>query len=195
MTRLHLRCRSCGDLRPLVVTALSGAVAGLMAQAVGLGPTLPAYLWFGAMTVVLLVTDLDHKRIPNRITYPATPLAALLLAAGAVAEGQPAALGRGALGALAYATGLFVVFLIARGGFGFGDVKLAVPIGLFTAYPSWGHLWVAVFVTAGVGGLVAVAALVSGRAKKGTEIPYGPPMIVGAWTALAAGPTLGAALF
>jgi leader peptidase (prepilin peptidase)/N-methyltransferase len=55
---------------------------------------------------------------------------------------------------------------------------------LFTAYLSWGALGWAVIGTAAIGGVVAVVMLVGGGAGMKTELPYGPPMILGAWTAI-----------
>ncbi len=171
-------------------SAVFGVVSAGFAWALGPVAILPAYIFLAAMSVVLFITDVDHKRIPNRITYPGTPLAALLLAGGAIIENTADQLVR-ALGAAAvYAGVLFVVYLVARGGFGFGDVKLAVPLGLFLGFLGWDHLVTAGFATALFGGLVAVAALIGGGARARTEIPYGPPMIVGAWVAIIGGADL-----
>lgn len=189
---LTASCRTCGlsNGRIWVVTATTAALLAAVGWRVGAAWVLPAYLLWAAMTVVLLVTDLDHKRIPNRITYPGTPVAVLLLAVGALADGTIARLPRSLAGGLIYSAVLLVVFVAARGGFGFGDVKLAVPLGVFATYPGWGQLVVAGFTTAALGGLVAIWALVAGGATAKTEIPYGPPMIVGAWIAVVGGEQL-----
>ena len=113
-------------------------------------------------------------------------------------------MGRGLLGALAYFAGSNLVFFLAGGrGFGYGDVKLSVQLGLFTAYISWGTLGWAVMITAVLGALLSLVVLGVGavarakaRRQEGsvgstlkqvmkTELPYGPVMIVGAWVALA----------
>lgn len=188
------RCSDCGSLRGRVygTSVATGVVAAGVAAEIGPRWILVAYLGFVGMSMVLFLTDVDHKRIPNRITYPGTPVAAVLLALGAIADGLLWAMPRALLGAAVYAGVLLVVFVAARGGFGFGDVKLAVVLGIFLVFLGWDRLLLAGFATAILGGLAAVAALVSGRAGRSTEIPYGPPMIVGAWLAIIAGPTLSA---
>jgi leader peptidase (prepilin peptidase) / N-methyltransferase len=185
-------CTNCdlSNRRTWIVTALTAVVFGAVAWAVGPVWVLPAFLGLTAMTVVLLVTDIDHKRIPNRVTYPGTPAVVALLVAGAFADGDLGRVPVALAGGLAYSGILLIVFLVARGGFGFGDVKLAVPLGVVLVYLGWSELLVAGFTTAILGGVLAVAALVMGRAGAKSEIPYGPPMIVGAWITIVAGPAL-----
>jgi leader peptidase (prepilin peptidase)/N-methyltransferase len=185
-------CPSCGlsPLRPLLTSVANAAVWAGVAWRLGWEWALVAYLFFSGMTVALFLTDLDHKRIPNRITYPGTLIAFGLLAAGSAGDGTAAALPRALAGAGVYAGILFVVYLVARGGFGFGDVKLAVPLGLFLVFDAWGRLFVAGLVTAVIGAVIALGAVVLGRAGAKTEIPYGPSMILGAWVALIGGGAL-----
>jgi leader peptidase (prepilin peptidase)/N-methyltransferase len=57
-------------------------------------------------------------------------------------------------------------------------------LGLFTAFISWGTLGWAVFVTAVIGGVIAFGMIIAGAAKMKTELPYGPPMILGSWLAI-----------
>jgi leader peptidase (prepilin peptidase)/N-methyltransferase len=92
---------------------------------------------------------------------------------------------RGLFGAAAYFAGATAMWLLVRGrGFGAGDVKLAPLLGLFTAFVSWGTLGWAVFAMAVIGGVVGIGMLAMGAAKMKTELPYGPPMIMGAWLAV-----------
>jgi len=159
-----------------------------------LGPRwiLFAYLFFVAMSATLLLTDLDHKRIPNRITYPGTPIAAVLLMAGAALDGTASLIPRALAAAAVYTLSFFVVYLVARGGFGFGDVKLAVSLGLFTGFLGWDRLLLSGMLTAAAGGVIALLAILFGRAGARTEIPYGPPMIIGALGAIIfGGPPIG----
>lgn len=185
-------CSSCGlsPWRVWVTAALSSLLAGLAAWSLGAVWVLGAYLFYVGMSVALFITDIDHKRIPNRITYPGTPLGVLLLALGALADGVVSWMPRALGGAAVYTLLFGLVYVIARGGFGFGDVKLAVSLGLFAAFLGWNRLFLAGMATAAVGGVVALAAVVGGRAGAKTEIPYGPPMILGTWIAIIWGPQL-----
>ncbi|MDP3984070.1 MAG: prepilin peptidase [Acidimicrobiia bacterium] len=180
------RC-GCGRTRWRELgTALLAAVGmGSVAYAVGPTPVLPAHLLMVAVTTVLVVTDFDHFRIANRILYPGTALCLTLLAAGAVADGRVNDLLRGVVGAIAYLLLFLLVYLAARGqGFGFGDVKLAFVLGLFLAFHSWQVASRGLFITALLGGVPAMALLLMGRSRT-SLLPYGPPLILGTWAAIA----------
>lgn len=187
---LHGRCRDCGmaiSWRYPLVEAGTAGLFGATAALLGAVWVLPAYLWFAAVTITLVLTDLDHHRIPNRILYPGTAVAVILLAAGAGLDGAWPAYGRALLGGVADFGFFFVLALVARGGFGFGDVKLAFLLGTFAAYRSWEALVASVFLAFLIGGGVAVVLLVRRRAGRRDMIPFGPALVVGAWIAIAAG--------
>lgn len=187
---LRGRCRDCSapiSSRYAIVEAATGILFAFTTLLVGLRWVLPAYLWFVAVALVLVLTDLDHKRIPNRILYPGSVVGLVLLASGSIADGDVGDLGRAILGGVFYFVGLFLLALIARGGFGFGDVKLAFLLGLFTAYRSWGALVVGVFLAFLIGGVVSIGLLVTKRRTRKDAIPFGPSLIVGAWIAIAYG--------
>ncbi len=185
---LRARCLRCDRtrVRELLVAALSAAAALGFVGAVGVRWPLLAYAAFLLLSGSLLVTDLEAFRIVDRLNLRGTVILAGLLGVIAAVTGEYQALGRGLAGAGLYFAGALTLWLIARGrGFGGGDVKLAPQLGLFTAYLSWGTLGWATFFTAIIGGVVAFALLATGKARGDTELPYGPPMILGAWLAIA----------
>jgi leader peptidase (prepilin peptidase)/N-methyltransferase len=190
---LRGRCRDCGaaiSVRyPLVETG-TAALFALLAVVIGSQWVLPAYWWFGAIVVGLSLIDLDVRRIPNRVLYPGTVVGVALLAAGSVADGALDALWRGlAGGGVAFAVFL-VIALAARGGFGFGDVKLSFLLGVFLGYRSWGTLVVGLFGGFLVGGVVAIALLLARRVSRRDAVPFGPSMVTGALVALVVGESL-----
>ena len=202
------RCETCGAVRmPLAVRCPDGhptrgrepaiwVLSGSLFAAAGVVAAhepwlLPAHIVLAAMSVVLFITDLDHKLIPNRVLYPSTALIAVLVVVGAVGEGRTNDLPRAGLGAVGYFGVLLVVYLVARGGFGFGDVKLALVLGGITAFASQRVLLLAVFFTGVIGGIPAIWLLVTRKARGGDELPYGPPMLAGAWAALVFGEAFG----
>lgn len=184
---LHIRCQQCGRVvvRELVIAVTSALVAVAFLHTLGWSWLLIPYLAFLMLTVALVVTDLEAFRIVDRLNLRGTAALTAVLAAATAAVGDWSDLARGLAGAAAYFAGASLLFILVRGrGFGAGDVKLAVQLGLFTAYLGWSVLGWAVFGTALIGGVVALILIVGGAASRKTELPYGPPMILGAWTAI-----------
>ena len=182
----HLLEERFGVLFDIVVVATAVIVALVFALTVGFGWTLVPYLAFLLLSMALLVTDLEAFRIVDRLNLAGTAILALVLAITALITGELGALLRGIGGAASYFAGASLLFILVRGrGFGAGDVKLAAQLGLFTAYLGWSVLGWAVFATAMIGGAVALILVLSGSAGRKTELPYGPPMILGAWSAIA----------
>jgi leader peptidase (prepilin peptidase)/N-methyltransferase len=191
VSTFDLRCSSCGRTRwrEWLTGLVAAAGFAAMSWRFGTDPVLPAYVWLVGTGVVLILTDFDHFRIPNRILYPATVVSVVLLATSALPTGRAPDLLRGMLAGLAYGLFYFLVFLLARGrGLGFGDVKLAVMLGLYAGFQSWPTLVLALFATAIIGGAAAIILLGLGRGRK-AELPYGPPLIMGTWLAIVLGPT------
>jgi leader peptidase (prepilin peptidase)/N-methyltransferase len=185
------RC-GCGRIRwREALTAIGvGLVYWLMARTLGINLVLAAHLTMVSITAMLIITDFDHFRIPNRILYPGGALCVVALTAAALVEDQSRSLLTAAIGAAIYSGLLFVVFLIARGeGFGFGDVKLAVLLGFFAGFHTLGALAYALFLTSLIGGIPALVLLVRGR-RRDTAIPYGPPLIFGTWVTIIWAPSL-----
>lgn len=185
---LKLRCPHCSRRvgREPFVGVVSGVFAAGLYHGLGPGALLAVYLGFLVLTVALTVTDLEEMRIVDRLNLPGTAILAVALAVVAVSGGDVSWLWRGFLGAAAYLAGTTLMWFIAGGkGFGAGDVKLSPLLGLYTAFLSWGTLGWSVFVTAVVGGVLGAAVLVLERGGAKSELPYGPPMVIGAWTAIA----------
>ena len=190
---LRGRCRDCRagiSVRYPIVEAATGVLFAGTYLVIGPVWVLPAYLLFIATTVVLVLTDLDHKRIPNRILYPATVVTVVLLTAGAAADGTLAAVPRALAGGGVYFGLLLLIALAARGGFGMGDVKLSFLLGILLGFQSWATLWSGIFLAFLTGGVVSLLLLITKRKGRKDAIPFGPPLIVGAWIALVWGQQL-----
>lgn len=175
--------------RLALVAVATGLLFAATPLVIGLNWVLPAYLWFVAVTVTLTLTDLDSKLIPNRILFPGTAIALVLLYVGSLAEGG--ALLRPLLGGAAYYLLLLVLALVGpSGAMGGGDVKLGFLLGVFTAYPSWDVLMVAVLAAFVLGGLVSIILIVTRIRDRKDAIAFGPYLIAGAYVALAWGATI-----
>jgi leader peptidase (prepilin peptidase)/N-methyltransferase len=183
-------CRDCGEpisIRYPIVEAVTGVLFALTTWVIGPGWDLPAHLWFVGLSIAFILTDLEHHRLPNRMMLPGTIVGVVLLGAGAVLEGRIADFGIGLLAGV----GNFALFLglalIARGGFGMGDVKLAFIIGVFTGYHAWPFTPLASFLAFLIGGTVSIVLLALRVRGRKDAIPFGPPMIVASWLAIAWG--------
>lgn len=190
---LRGRCRDCDtpiSIRYPLVEAATAALFAVTVAVVGVEAVLPAYLWFVGVSMTLVLTDLDVQRIPNRILYPGTVVGAVLLFGGAVLDGEIGAFWRAVAGGTVYFVLFLLLALVARGGFGFGDVKLAFFLGMFLTYQSWRVLGAGIALGIATGGFVAILLLVTRKAGRKAKIPFGPAMVFGAFLALAVGQEL-----
>jgi leader peptidase (prepilin peptidase) / N-methyltransferase len=178
----------------VVLTSLASAAAlGAGPALAGPRPAAAALTWFGGAAVVLAGVDLAVHRLPNRVTYPAAVVCtAMLLVDAAVTGNQPALLRAVAAAAatLAVAAG---ARLAGPAGFGLGDVKLLGLLGLVLGWAGWGVLMAGIFAGFLAGALGSLVLMAGGRAGWRTAVPFGPPLLAGAYVALAlAGPLPGA---
>lgn len=187
---LRGRCRDCNEpisVRYPVVEALTAALFVAVVLVIGERWVVAAYWWFVAVTVTLTLTDLDHKLIPNRILFPGTAVGVALLGLGSLLDGDPGMFGWAVVGGAGFFLGLLGVALVAKGGFGYGDVKLAFLLGLFTGYERPGVVFVAAFLAFLGGGLISVFLLALRIRGRKDAIPFGPYLVLGAYVALAVG--------
>ena len=147
---------------------------------------LPAYLYLGAIGVVLIFIDLDVHRLPDLIVLPSYPIAFVLLLVPTMVTGQWGALLRGVLAGLALFVGYLVLALVSPGGggLGLGDVKLAGVLGLLLGWLGWVPAIVSVLAAFVIGGVIALILLLVRRASRSSHIAFGPSMMLGAWVAL-----------
>src|SRR5690242_18460144 len=196
---LRGRCADCGErisLRyPLVELATGVLFVGLTVRLAHLHQldAVPAFLFFGAAAVALILIDVEVRRLPNVIVFPTWLACAGLLTVAAALTGDWGALGRAGAGSAVFAGALLVIALARPGGLGLGDVKFAAVIGGVTAWLSWATLAVAALGSVLVGGAVAVALLAARRASRTASVPFGPALACAALTAIFAGSPLASA--
>ena len=132
--------------------------------------------WFATL-VMGLATDLDQRLLPNILTLPVIPVAAVYAVSGA----NPL-VGTDLLPAVVVATvvpaAIYLVSLpFGPGAFGLGDVKLLVGVGLMA-----GGLRGFTGIVSGLflAGLVLAVLVVTRRITLRSYVPYGPFLIFGA---------------
>lgn len=167
---------------------LLGALAfGLFTAKQGwMGGQLLIHLLWCAVLVQIVVFDFKHRLILNRVTYPSILVG---LALSPISPGMTivsALMGAAILGAF-----FFMLNVLARGGMGLGDVKLAAVIGAITGIgtdPShFGGIYAVVWGMI-LAGVVSVLLLVTRIRGLKDFIAYGPYLCVGAALILYQGP-------
>ncbi len=161
-------------------------------------------LWFYAASalIIIFVYDLKNYIIPDRILIPAIFIAFIYRILEFLNFGHWDLFGIWKLGfgifapflnyllAVVIAAGFFfAIFLVSKGRWmGFGDVKLAVLMGLLLGLPN---VLVALFLAFFFGAIIGIILMVlpaslQGGQKKGlkSEIPFGPFLIIGTFVAL-----------
>ena len=190
---LRGRCRHCGTAisrRYPAVELLTGALFVVMAVRFPLDPVLPAYLYLAAVGLALALIDLDCKRLPDALTLPSYPVALVLLAGAALLGSESGELLRAALGGLAMGAVYWALWFAYPAGMGYGDVKLAGVLGLYTAWLGWGAWAVGLFFGFLLGGVFGIALIALGTGGRKTKVPFGPFMLAGVLIAVLAGPEL-----
>jgi leader peptidase (prepilin peptidase) / N-methyltransferase len=190
---LRGRCRDCSSrvsARYPLVELATGVLFGLLGWHFGLHLVLIAYLYLAAISVALALIDIDVHRLPDALTLPSYPVAAVLLTAGALAAHQPFDLARAAIGGAALFALYAVLWFVYPKGMGLGDVKLAGVLGMYVGYLGWGTLAVGAFLGFALGGVVGVTLMATGRATRKSKIPFGPFMLSGAMAAVFIGSSL-----
>jgi leader peptidase (prepilin peptidase)/N-methyltransferase len=190
---LRGRCRDCGtpiSSRYPLVELSCGVLFAVMALRFGADPVLPAYLYLAAMGLALALIDLDCKRLPDVLTLPSYPVALALLGAGALLGSESGSLVRAVLGGAAMFALYFALCFAYPAGMGFGDVKLAGVLGLYTAWLGWGAWAIGLFLGFFLGGLFGIGLILLRRGGRKTAVPFGPFMLLGALVGVLAGPEL-----
>jgi leader peptidase (prepilin peptidase) / N-methyltransferase len=176
-------------VRVEVVTAVGFAALG-----VRFGDTVVVVplLLLTASLVAVSVIDLQVLRIPDRITFPALGASLGLIVVIALAHDEGDAI-RGAIaGMVVYFLMLMVPHLVYPRGMGFGDVKLALLMGLHLGWLGWSTagplagpvrvvlyaLMLGSILGAVFGGAVALASRHRGA------FPFGPALAVGCFVML-----------
>jgi leader peptidase (prepilin peptidase) / N-methyltransferase len=172
--------RDLGSGRFLIIC---GVLAGFAAAISWL--SLPRYaqpLWLvlAVLGVLLAAIDARTSWLPLRLTRIAWLAMAVASFLAALLGGGAEVAVRAAAGA-AIAAGLYlIVWLISRGGFGFGDVRYAPLLGAAATAGSWTLLWLTLLLGTVMGGLVGLLRLAQGRRE---AFPYAPSMLMGAYAA------------
>ena len=140
----------------------------------------PLWAVLSVLGVLLTVIDARTTWLPLLLTRVAWAAMALAILAGALLATDWWLLARAAAGAGIAGVLYFIIWYLARGGFGFGDVRFAPLIGAATAAGSWPLLVWSLLLGSVIGAALGVIRLALRRRE---VFPYAPPMLAGAYAA------------
>lgn len=139
------------------------------------GPWTPALLGLAWLGVAVAAVDLRHRRIPDALTLPASPLA-LLCTLPLGGDAPVRAAGGAVLAAAAHAA----IHLLSRRALGAGDVKLAAPLGAVLAAAAWPALPLAALLAGALTAGAGAVGLATGAVRPGAALAHGPSMVLAA---------------
>lgn len=178
------RCRHCGTAvspRYPVIEAVTAALVLLAYLRFGATAQTLLLAGLGTALVILVVTDLEHRLIPNPVSAAVALLGLGWVAAhagGAPDAWLQAGLGLLLLGGLALALRWLFGRLLRREALGLGDVKLMAAAGLWL-----GPFGLAPFLL--LAGLLGVLLALAWRAATGQRaFPFGPCLAAGLYACL-----------
>ncbi len=195
---LRGRCRHCNASIPrrlLWVEIGSATLFAFLYFHYRFSWELPLALIFSCVLLILLLIDLEHGILPNRIVYPSMGIALALAGLGSIFGFAPSyitdfgfniwivnAVVGGVAGFILLLVPALFYRLIARvEGMGWGDVKLAALIGFITGFPL---VILTIFLAVILGGIVSVILLLFKLRNRKDAIPFGPFLSVAAMVTL-----------
>jgi leader peptidase (prepilin peptidase)/N-methyltransferase len=117
-------------------------------------------------------------------------VAAVLLGDAALAGSDSGDPLRALIGGAAMYAIYFALCFAYPAGMGFGDVKLAGVLGLYTAWIGWGAWAVGLFLGFFLGGIFGVLLIAVKKGGRKTAVPFGPFMLLGVLVAILVGEEL-----
>jgi len=181
--RLRGRCRSCRagiSWRYPLVEALSAVGYGFIIWRFGVTVTAFVYLLLFAALVVVSFIDLDHMIVPDGITLPGMALG-LIVGPFLLPRWWDSIGGLVLGGGLLYFMAWISPYLFGKEGMGGGDIKLLAMIGAFL---GWQQVLLTVILGGLAGALVGVTLIGARVMTRGTYIPFGPFLSLGALAAM-----------
>ncbi len=166
------------------VALLAPPAAGWAVWASGPSWATPAFVVAAVAGAALGVVDARTHRLPDAVTLPAVAAAALLLGLAGAASDDDGRLLRSVAAAAVLGGAYLLLHLVNRRGLGLGDVKLAVLLGLPAGWAGWDAVWWTGVLPFLLGGLAALALVMTRRATRHTALAFGPWMLAGAAAAL-----------
>jgi leader peptidase (prepilin peptidase)/N-methyltransferase len=171
--------------------AFGGAMVGaLVGWRLGQTPILAAWIYLGAVGVLLAYVDARTRLLPTIIIAPSYAAISVLVALAGLFDADLNSLVRAALGWLTMGGCYFLLWLAYPRGLGYGDVRLSGLLGIALGYVGWAPLLTSLysgFLLGGIGG--GVLAMLGARRRR--QFAFGPFMLLGCLVGITFGSTIG----
>jgi leader peptidase (prepilin peptidase)/N-methyltransferase len=161
----------------MIVGALLGA---LTANTFDFTLQLFAYGLMIAMALEQTLVDFHTHRLARGVTMRAALAGGLLLTLAAINIGETARIATMFGAFIATLVFFLVLSFMSKGGIGSGDVRLAPVLAMFLGWMGWSHVYIGLASGFVLGGIWALALLITGKANRSSHIPFGPFLCVGA---------------
>ncbi len=195
------KCRYCrGRISPryAIIELLSGVLFAFAWQHVhpdGTASALLLFKYWTALAVLLAVftIDLEHYLILDKVIFPGGLIVALLNLSLDIVLKQPILSFQGyffpsVIAAVVAALPFFAIWYFSKGlWMGFGDVKLALFLGIILGWPV---VFMGLFIAVTLGGLISLLLLAFTQKTLKSQIPFGTFLSLGAFLALFYGQSL-----
>lgn len=150
-------------------------------------------LWLVCLTILSALFWYDYRWfiLPSKLIYPLLFVSVFyLIVRGFVADYDLAEFLLLPLAGAVFLSGLFFVLHWLSGGkwIGFGDVRLAIPLGILIGSPILS--WVMLFLASILGIIVALPGIVNGSKKMTSKIPFGPLLIMASYVVVVFGQSI-----
>jgi leader peptidase (prepilin peptidase) / N-methyltransferase len=184
---LRGRCRSCGQpisARYPIVEATTSLLFAGAALRYGYDAALPALLVLLAGLFALACIDLELRLLPRKIVYPLLGTVAVLLVAAAIGTGDYRRLAIAAACSVGWFLVFFAINRIDPRYLGFGDVRLALVLGLGLGWLGVVSVLLGFFAANLLGAVVGIALIATRKMRRDQQVPYGVFLALGAAIAI-----------
>ncbi len=171
-------------LQPALTITACMATGAALALRVGTHAYLAPLLVFGWASVLIAAVDLRTHLIPTRLLRACTAVAVPLVCAAAALDGGLAGLTRAsaaaAIGAALGWAAMHVIWRCARGGLGYGDVRLGGYLGLHLGLAGSTTVLTGLLAGFAIAALVGAIGVVVLNRSTDHRFALGPSLVIGA---------------
>lgn len=173
---LRAKCRYCSK-KISIQYPLVELLTGLIFLYFFLSYSWPLAIYYTLVScflIIVFVFDLKHFIIPDVIVFPAIIMAFFYGILNSSLLGIYSGLGAGLF--------FLLIFLLSKGKWlGFGDVKLALFMGLFLGYPQ---ILIGLFLSFFIGAIIGIILILFKKKGLKSEVPFGPFLVIGTYLGL-----------